>query len=199
MRYILLVLISGLIGWFTNYIAVLMLFKPRKPIKILFFTLHGIFPKRQALIAEKIGKMVSSELLSVTDIQEKMSSPGTTNKISQKIETKIDQYLNVVFPSKYPVMSIFIGNGMRTKIKNEVMQEVKQMAPQVIHEMVSDIGQSLNIEETIKEKVKLLSSEKLEKILNDILKNEFTFIEWIGGILGLMIGLIQVLILILFP
>ena len=199
MRYILLVLISGLIGWFTNYIAVLMLFKPRKPIKILFFTLHGIFPKRQALIAEKIGKMVSSELLSVTDIQEKMSSPSTTNKISQKIETKIDQYLNVVFPSKYPVMSIFIGNGMRTKIKNEVMQEVNHLAPQVIHEMVSDIGQSLNIEETIKEKVKLLSSEKLEKILNDILKNEFTFIEWIGGILGLMIGLIQVLILILFP
>jgi uncharacterized membrane protein YheB (UPF0754 family) len=96
-------------------------------------------------------------------------------------------------------MSIFIGNGMRTKIKNEVMQEVNHVAPQLINEMVSDIGQSLNIEETIKEKVKLLSSEKLEKILNDILKNEFIFIEWIGGFLGLIIGLIQVLILIIFP
>jgi uncharacterized membrane protein YheB (UPF0754 family) len=73
------------------------------------------------------------------------------------------------------------------------------VAPQLINEMVSDIGQSLNFEETIKENIKLLSSEKLEKILNDILKNEFIFIEWIGGFLGLIIGLIQVLILIIFP
>ena len=199
MRYILLVLISGLIGWFTNYIAVLMLFKPRKPIKILFFTLQGIFPKRQELIAEKIGKMVSSELLSVTDIQEKIYSPGTVAKINLKIEDTINQYLHGVFPKKYPLMSLFVGAGTKAKIKTELMQELGNMAPSVINEMVADFGHSMNIEETIKEKVKLLSSERLEKLLNDILKNEFTFIEWIGGILGLVIGLIQVLVLLLFP
>ncbi len=64
--------ISAFIGWFTNWIAIKMLFHPRHPKKILGVTLHGIFPKRQAVFAEKLGKMVSEELLSFEDIQQKI-------------------------------------------------------------------------------------------------------------------------------
>jgi uncharacterized membrane protein YheB (UPF0754 family) len=41
------------------------------------------------------------------------------------------------------------------------------------------------------------SSEKLEDILDQITKKEFQFLEVIGGVFGLFIGLIQVLIQVL--
>jgi uncharacterized membrane protein YheB (UPF0754 family) len=44
----------------------------------------------------------------------------------------------------------------------------------------------------------MLSSEKLEKIIWDILAEEFKFIEWIGAVLGFTIGLVQVLIALIF-
>jgi uncharacterized membrane protein YheB (UPF0754 family) len=67
--------ISAFIGWFTNWIAIKMLFHPKEPIKIMGISFHGIFPKRQQQFAEKLGKLVSSELLSFKDIEEKILEP----------------------------------------------------------------------------------------------------------------------------
>ena len=65
-------LISAFIGWFTNWIAIKMLFHPRLPVKVLGLTFQGIFPKRQRQFAEKLGKLVSEELLSFKDIEAKI-------------------------------------------------------------------------------------------------------------------------------
>jgi uncharacterized membrane protein YheB (UPF0754 family) len=62
---ILIPLISAFIGWFTNWIAIKMLFHPKEPKKILGITFHGIFPKRQQQFAEKLGKLVSERKLAV--------------------------------------------------------------------------------------------------------------------------------------
>lgn len=191
--------ISAIIGWFTNYIAVLMLFRPRKPFNVLGYNIQGIFPKRQAVIATKIGKMVADELLSIEDIQRKLHSPDTIKNIHVKLEEKIDAYLNTSMPMKYPIMSLFIGTGVKQKIKAEVLGQVETFAPDMLGDMVNSIENNLNIEELISEKVNHFPPEKLEKILNDILKNEFTFIEWVGGLLGFLIGLIQLIIVLLFP
>ncbi|HNF52023.1 MAG TPA: DUF445 family protein, partial [Chitinophagales bacterium] len=46
-------------------------------------------------------------------------------------------------------------------------------------------------------KVNNFSDEKLEQLLLDITAKEFTFIEIIGGVLGFVIGIIQLLISVL--
>jgi len=68
----LLPIVAALIGWITNFLAVKMLFHPREARKILFFTFHGVFPKRQKALADKLGDIVSAELISITDISSKM-------------------------------------------------------------------------------------------------------------------------------
>ena len=78
---ILIPLISAFIGWFTNWIAIKMLFHPREPKKILGLTFHGIFPKRQRQFAEKLGKLVSEELLSFGDIEEKITHRGISKRL----------------------------------------------------------------------------------------------------------------------
>jgi uncharacterized membrane protein YheB (UPF0754 family) len=45
---VLIVLLCGFTGWVTNWVAIKMLFHPRKPIRFLGMTLHGVFPKNQA-------------------------------------------------------------------------------------------------------------------------------------------------------
>jgi uncharacterized membrane protein YheB (UPF0754 family) len=46
----------------------------------------------------------------------------------------------------------------------------------------------------VRNKVANFSDEKLEQLLLDITAREFTFIEFVGGILGFIIGIIQLLI-----
>ena len=57
---------------------------------------------------------------------------------------------------------------------------------------MNKLESEFDIEETIRQRVAILSPIKLENLINSILKKEFGFIELVGAILGFLIGIIQV-------
>ncbi len=191
---ILLPLIAGAIGWFTNYLAVKMLFNPKKPVNILGYKLQGVFPKRQQQIAERVGKMVTEELLHFDDIIKEVNTQSTIDSITSKLERKLDYYFDVTLVEKYPMVSKLVPQKGKDKIKTEILNEVEHLAPDFINSQIKSLEHTLNIEGIITEKVNNLSSEKLEDLLMKMLSTELKFIEWVGAILGFIIGLIQVLI-----
>lgn len=184
--------IAAGIGWFTNYIAIKMLFWPRKKIVFGPFSLQGIFPKRQEEVAERIGKLVSDELLSVHDIKDRINRPEALFMINQKVEAKIDEYLTSTFPANYPLISVFVGKKVKDKLKNDFLQEVDDLAPEIVEQYIINMEGQLNIEKIIKDRISVLSPAKLEELINQILEKEFRFIEFIGAVLGFVIGLLQV-------
>ena len=59
-------LIGAVIGYCTNYIAVKMLFRPYRPIRIGKWTLPftpGVIPKRKPELAHAVGNAVGKSLL----------------------------------------------------------------------------------------------------------------------------------------
>ena len=72
------------------------------------------------------------------------------------------------------------------------MEEVDSTVPEVIDGYFGEIGERFNVEEIIKEKVNNLPSEKLETLLMNLLEKEFKFIEYIGAVIGFIIGWVQV-------
>ena len=187
-------IIAAVIGWFTNFIAVKMLFRPRKKVKILFLEIQGIFPKRQHLVAKKIGKLVSEELLSLREINEKISQPENLEMINKSIEKKLDEFLETTFPANYPIISMVVGQKRRDKLKELILTQVDTYAPQVVAQSLLHLEAQLDIEKIIEEKVTLLSAEKLEELILQVLKKEFKFIELTGAVIGFLIGIIQLLI-----
>lgn len=186
-------IMTGLIGWFTNWVAVKMLFKPEKPVSFGLFTVQGIFPKRQNKLAERIGSMVANELLTSHDIKNRLMNEENIVSLKLYVEEKIDEYLHHKFPEKYPLTSVFFGRGRRDQIKVDLLEEIDRLAPDVVEKIFVEMEEKFDVEEIITEKVAQLSPSKLEQLIQGILKKEFRFIEWIGGILGFLVGLIQVL------
>lgn len=194
---ILIPLTSAFIGWFTNWIAIKMLFHPKEPKKILGITFHGIFPKRQQQFAEKLGKLVSEELLSFKEIEEKIVNPDNLSKMMPLVEGKIDLFLREKLSSVFPMISMFIGQNTINQLKIVFMQELESMFPEIIGSYMKNIESQLDLEKMVTEKVSGFSSDKMESILNQIMSKEFRFVEVIGGVLGLLIGILQVLITLL--
>lgn len=186
--------ISAFIGWVTNLIAIKMLFHPRKPLRLGLFTLQGIFPKRQQQFAEKLGKLVAEELLSFEDISDKLTDPGKIRALLPQIATRIEEFLRYKLPDSMPVLSMFIGDSTIQKIKDVFVGEMEDMLPRLIRQYVESHRAELDLEKIVVDKVAAFSSDKLEDILNGIMKKEFRFVEIIGGVLGFLIGIIQILI-----
>jgi uncharacterized membrane protein YheB (UPF0754 family) len=171
-----------------------MLFHPRQPVNLGFYTLQGIFPKRQRQFAEKLGKLVADELLSFEDIAQKLTDPQKIHGIMPDIASRIEDFLRWKLPDTMPVLAMFIGDNMIEKIKKIFVGEMEELLPQLIHKYVESHRSELDLEKIVTDKVSAFSSDKLEEILNQIMKKEFRFVEIIGGVLGFIIGIIQVLI-----
>lgn len=190
-------LISAFIGWFTNWIAIKMLFHPRLPKKILGITFHGIFPKRQKQFAEHLGRLVSKELLSFKDIEEKITHPDNIKKVMPLVDEHIDSFLRNKLATIMPMLSMFIGDKTITQLKEVFMAELEELFPQLMKNYMNSLQSELDLEKIVIDKVAGFSSDKLEEVLNNIMSKEFRFVEIIGAVLGFIIGLLQVLITLL--
>jgi len=190
-------LISAFIGYFTNWVAIKMLFHPREPIRFLGITIQGIFPKRQQQFGEKLGKLVSDEFLSFNDIEEKISHPENLDKLMPHVEGHIDSFLHNKLPVAFPMISMFIGEKTIETLKTAFMEELKELFPQLMQRYAGELKNELDLEQIVQDKVSKFSSDKLETILYQIMSKEFRFVEILGGVLGFLIGLIQVAITLL--
>lgn len=185
-------LISAFIGWFTNWIAIKMLFHPRQPKKVLGIVFHGIFPKRQEQFAEKLGRLVSEELLSFEEIAKKLADPANVEKLLPFIDAHIDQFLKVKLKESMPVVGMFIGEKTVSQLKSVFIEELTQLFPGLMEQYMTNLQDQLDLEKIVIDKVRGFSSEKLETILQQIMAKEFRFVELIGAVLGFLIGLLQV-------
>ena len=199
LQFILIPLISAFIGWFTNWVAIKMLFHPKEPKRILGVTFHGIFPKRQRSFAEKLGKMISAEFLSYEDIEEKIAHPQNLQKLMPLIEVHVDNFLRDKLSDEMPFLSLFIGEKTRRSLKNVFMRELEVLFPQIMTSYARHLEEELDLEKIVTDKVSAFSSDKLEGILYQIMSKEFRFVELLGGVIGFIIGILQVLITWLLP
>ena len=183
--------IAAFTGWFTTWIAIYMLFHPRNPKRFLGITIQGIFPKRQQQVAEKLGSMVAKELIHFDEIAIQLRNPEQLNELTPTIEKHLDNFLHVKLKEKLPVISMFVGGGTLDKIKEGMLEEISLLLPEIISQYTDSLSKKIDIEKMVTEKVANFSSDKLEEILESVMKKEFKFIEIIGGVLGFVIGLIQ--------
>lgn len=83
--------IGAVIGYFTNLIAVKMLFRPYNPVKIGKWQLPltpGIIPKRQPALARAVGQAVGTNLFTGDDLRNLLLSEQTENIVADAIMEK---------------------------------------------------------------------------------------------------------------
>ena len=188
-------IIAALTGWVTNFLAIKMLFHPRKKVNLLFFSIQGIFPKRQDVLAERLGKIVSNDLFSFNDIKERFTSTSSAIEINTVLDEKLEDFLEIKLKAVFPMIAMFLNNETKAKIKETLHQEFQTILPDILAKYSDKLEKEIDIEAIVAQKVSAFSSDKLEQILFSIMKKEFKFIEILGGVLGFLIGIIQLLLI----
>lgn len=188
-------IIAGLIGWITNFLAIKMLFHPKKKVNLYLFTIQGIFPKRQDVLAERLGKIVSSELFSFKDIKERFTSTSTAVEINKVLDEKLEDFMEDKIKTAMPMLAMFLNKEAKAKIKDTLHQEFQNILPDILNKYSEKLEKDIDVEAIVTKKVSAFSSDKLEQILFSIMKKEFKFIEILGGVLGFIIGIVQLLII----
>jgi uncharacterized membrane protein YheB (UPF0754 family) len=194
----LLPIIAALIGWITNYLAIKMLFHPHQPKNILGLTFQGVFPKRQAQIAEKLGDLVANELFSMKDVAQKIEDLSTQPEALEEVGKRIEQTIRGKLISAFPMLSMFLSDEMIEKVTSLFKGELEDFLRVSAQGLAVKMEESVDIQALVREKVQAFSSNKIEELLVGFMEQEFRFIEKIGAVLGFLIGCIQVFLVTAF-
>ena len=189
---LLLPVIASLIGWFTNYLAVKMLFHPRIPFPFLGISIQGVFPKRQKQLAEKLGTLVAEELFSIQEVTLKLKELATSEESMDLVGKRIEKTIREKLVKSFPMLAMFLTDDMVEKVTNLFKAELQDFLAESAQDIGNKLEESLDVKELVREKVEAFSSDKLEEILFSIMRKEFRFIEMIGAVLGFLIGCVQV-------
>ena len=197
-QFLLMVSVGILIGWFTNYLAIKLLFRPYKEMNFIFFKIQGLIPKRKNEIIENIAEIVEQELISMTDIVEKFKNSNIDEESLDKILDKIiGEKLKNSILEKNPLLKMFVNDSLIEKVKDYVKKSILDNKEEIIEEIVKIAESKIDFKEIMLEKMENFSLQEIENIILRVSKEELKHIELIGGILGGIIAVFQFLLMLL--
>lgn len=195
LNLIIIVTISAMIGWVTNYIAIKLLFKPYNPVRVLFFTVQGVIPKRRDEIARRIAETIDRDLISIKDITTTIDSMELEIEIEKIVNSIVDEKLKKEFIDKMPMLAMFINDSILDKIKQYIKDVIEENKSELVNIIIHKLEAEVDFKELVIKKIKEFSLEEVEKMTINIAKRELKHIELIGAVLGAMIGIVQFLII----
>lgn len=190
-NYFVIPLVTTLIGWLTNVVAVKMLFHPRKPINILGWRLHGVIPKRHDALAHSIADLFERELLSNDELATHLEQLEITDDVSALLDSRLTAAVTSL-GAQIPMASMFLSDSMVAKISSKLKEEIVKSLPELKTRLAARVTQTLNLRALVESKILSFSVRKLEAIVLRVATRELRSIEVLGGVLGLLIGLAQV-------
>ncbi|MFQ3171724.1 MAG: uncharacterized membrane protein YheB (UPF0754 family) [Oleispira sp.] len=182
-------LISAIVGWSTNFLALKMMFYPIEFIGIKpFLGWQGLIPAKRKEMAEIEVELVLGKLLSVKEIVSRIDSEELTKAMQRRLKQVLRRIVNDVMRECAPQL----WAALPVHGKNLVYARVEADIPNVVNNMVDDFKHNIEEIVDIKELVvsKLVESPEL---INEIFlksgEKEFPFVERSGFWFGLLFGI----------
>ncbi len=191
--YFLIPIIGAVIGYFTNYIAVKMLFRPLQPVKIplLNISIQGLLPSRRDELAVSIAESIESNLLSIDTIIEEFDKELIKDELNMIIKETIEKKINENFKYVMPKMLKDLSREILTEI---VQDEIDNNFDSWMNNLANKMKDEVDLKEMIETKIKSFPLIKVEEIVLEIADRELKHIEYLGGVIGFVIGLGQLLL-----
>ncbi len=167
------------------------LFHPKDPKKVLFWTIQGVFPKRQAAIAKRFSEVFVEEFFTTEMIQKAVFNQDNLEKIYSSIDENLNQFLEQNLTANYPLLSLFVSKKRKQKIKDEIFNLIEFKITDFTQNFEERLSDIIDIKSLIEKKIKGLDTNQINQVMEKVLSKELRFIEISGAILGGLIGIFQ--------
>jgi uncharacterized membrane protein YheB (UPF0754 family) len=170
-----------------------MLFRPYKAwrVPLTRIVVQGAIPKRRHDIALAIGQVVSDELLSLDDLLTDLLNQETRTRLANQARDLVEKRVVERMPG-------FLPGPVRNLVLQYLDGVLAQEVPGAIDAMAVEalrIGkEKLDIKKTVVDKLDAFDLKQLEALVQRIAHQELFMIEILGGVLGFIIGLFQMLL-----
>ncbi len=161
---LLLIFIATFHGYGAAWLAVRMLFRPRRPVKLLGITVfpQGMIPRHRSRMANAIGKAVGDELVSQETVLDELFEKKF---LQTRIQKLVNSYTDELVTTNYPSLIESLPENLRQPILDSI-----ESLEERIGKYVEGVVQS---EETV-DSVQGFVERRVDEVLSQTVSEAFT-------------------------
>ncbi|WP_461157726.1 DUF445 domain-containing protein [Saccharopolyspora tripterygii] len=183
-------------GWFTDWLALKMIFRPRQPTTYLgLFEWQGLFLKRREEVSEAYGELIAREIITPRNVIEEVMRGPLSDKVLALVTRKVDEELSRRTSIAKPLVVFAVGGRRYQDLKNRIAEMVMGRLPETMSYVEDYAADAMDIRNTLVSKMKELDAEEFEELLRPAFREEEWMLIATGALLGFGVGEAQVLAL----
>jgi len=185
--------LGGLIvGYATNWIAIKIIFEPKRPIKIGPFVLQGMFLKRQKEVAKVYSDIIDEKLLNPKNITDIVLHGSGSKNLLELIEIHVNDAFERYVAIAQPYFALGVGSENYYKMKSLATQRLFDNSESYLSYAYDYANNALCIGDDLCEKMQELSPEEFEGVLRPAYQADEWKLIVTGAFLGMAAGFFQV-------
>jgi len=184
------------IGWFTDWLALKMIFNPRYPTR--YFGLvewQGLFLKRRREVSAQYARLIAQEIITPRKVIEAILTGPLSDKILTIIQRNVQQVLDRQTGIARPLVVFTVGSSNYQKMKRAIAVKVLERMPEAMTYIEDYAADAMDIENLLVEKMQQLDEEQFEELIRPAFRQDEWILITVGAVLGFVVGECQALIL----
>lgn len=186
--------ISGLIGYVTNRLALWMLFHPRREMRFMGVSFHGLVPSRQPEIARSVAATVTGQLVTPAIIAEKLQDERVQQALVRGLSDYTRRYVADFMDALPAPVLLLLPRDAEDAINKKIENYARRHLPEIVTRVAPAVAAELDLAAAVETRVAAYPPHELEAIVKKLANRELRAIELWGGVLGFIIGLAQALL-----
>ena len=187
---------GGVVGAATNWVALLMIFKPTWPVNLCgCYTLQGLFLKRQSEVAAGYAHMTTTKVISTPKMLRELVRGRSSDKLLAIVHRHVMACVDEQAGHVRPLAELVIGSEEYERIKRAIGNRVVESIEEMMGHAEGYFDEALDLERTLHVKMSALPPDEFESILRPVFSEDEWKLIALGGILGVFIGFFQMYVL----
>lgn len=180
-----------IVGWATNWLALKMIFEPVEPRHIGPWTWQGLFLKRQAEVSDEYANLVASHILNPQNMLHAILRGPRSDEFFLIISRHLSSAIDAWGGFGQPLARLALGTETYEQVKKNVCDRVLERLPASMQMLENYSGEAMDIERTLRERMRQLPPSEFEKILHSAFQEDEILLILVGAALGLAVGFAQ--------
>ncbi|GMV42556.1 MAG: hypothetical protein AMXMBFR64_42720 [Myxococcales bacterium] len=191
--------VSAFVGWFTNVLAIKMMFYPIDFIGIRpFLGWQGIIPANAIRMAGFASKLIAERLLSLPALLSGFDPKSFVRELTEVIDRITDEVITEVADKRAPAMWAALAPAAQGQVRAMVRAEVEEAAARMLGDLQERIDEVLDLQKVTVDAVRR-DRRLISEMFLRVGSKEFTFIARSGIWFGFAFGILQMAVWVVWP
>jgi uncharacterized membrane protein YheB (UPF0754 family) len=184
-----------IVGWFTDWLALKMIFNPKEPIRILGIEWQGLFLKRRKEVAADYGALIADEIITPRKVIEAVLRGPLSDRVFAMVRRQVQASLDRNTGLAKPLVVLTVGTGRYQDMKRTITAKVMQRLPETMSYLEDYARDSMDVRNLLIEKMQALDELQFEALIRPAFEQDEWILITVGALLGFGMGEVQALIL----